>query len=229
MSSDEGIATAKYVVRCAIPASDGISVVDYTGSLITFYGEIGLAPEWADGQCGTDCQQKVSACLMAFTNGTGEHVDIAMSAHMPEIGDDSPRGWDQEAAFFGNIFFGSNDPEASGAYYCWGDETQNSNTGVNMAYYVPRFCQGYEDGECPFTMAGDSCDRTGREARVDDDDAMKDCEDDDGRSWPFAVTTYVEEIADHAYDNDDSSSSSTSSSDCTTGSSLDRLRCRLGL
>ena len=93
MSSDAGIATAKYLVRCALPANDTPTVKDYTGALIRLDGEIGLAPKWKTGFCGKDCMERVSACLMALINARGEHVPMELSANVKNADESCPASY----------------------------------------------------------------------------------------------------------------------------------------
>ena len=49
-----------------------------TGDKLKFKGFLGLAPEWREGKCDGACQEKVSSCLAALTNQTGDHVQVSM-------------------------------------------------------------------------------------------------------------------------------------------------------
>jgi hypothetical protein len=159
---------------------------------------MGLAPQWETGQCDKACQEKISACMMAFTNGTGNHIDIAMSAHDSVIGTGKPSGWDQEAAFYGNLFWASNDPEKGGAFFCMGEETYDANSGWFQSNFVPRFCQGYPSGACPFEQSFQSCDSLGAsKACSESSGAMRNCKDDTNRGWSYAITTYIREIDEY--------------------------------
>jgi hypothetical protein len=89
---------------------------DQYGTSYTFQGALGVGPEWETGSCGTDCQQQVSACLMAHINTSGQHIALMLD------GDSSALGWGedpsypfQEGSFFGNLF--TSPPQA---YYCEG-------------------------------------------------------------------------------------------------------------
>ena len=134
-------------------ADDSIRVKDYTGALVTLTGEIGLAPEWKDGQCEDDCQEAVSACLMAFTNGKGNHVNIELTSTLASIGTGhDKRAYPfQEAAFYGNIF--ASPPRA---YYCAGADFAGKNFGaVNVNQVDQRACSGWtaSGDKCPYTNA----------------------------------------------------------------------------
>src|SRR5262245_12570759 len=57
----------KYVAICALPDGDELVTGDDR-----FPGFYGLAPEWATGSCGAECQRWVSACLLAHVNAKGQ-------------------------------------------------------------------------------------------------------------------------------------------------------------
>jgi hypothetical protein len=191
MASDEGIATAKYVIRCALAADESLRIKDYTGGLVTLAGEVGLASEWKDGACDTTCQEKISACLMAFTNGSGEHVEIELAGHN-ELGANHAYRY-QEAAFYGNIFL---DPPK--AFYCVGDDYYYRGRQLET-----RACSGYNerDGECPYVRAGECNPEMGS---VENDDrcdfprhseAALSCKEAPSRgrnerSWSNPITTF---------------------------------------
>ncbi|MEE9382024.1 MAG: hypothetical protein V3V08_01235, partial [Nannocystaceae bacterium] len=102
----------------------------------TFHGKVGLAPEWKHGLCDEDCQEWVSACLLARTNETGATVSIDMRAGHPAIGTAAGNATftEQEAAFFGNLF--ANPPVA---FSCMGSEWEN-------ALYLKRSCANTAGG-----------------------------------------------------------------------------------
>src|SRR5712671_2384296 len=119
MTTTEGRNTVAYLVRCALPAGHSIKkTVD--GITYQFNGAVGLAPEWEQGACDRDCQEKVSACMMALVNTSGVHIPLWLTASMPEIGWGQNASYpDLEGAFFGNIFV----TDSSGrvpAYFCEG-------------------------------------------------------------------------------------------------------------
>jgi len=153
MASDGGIATAKYLVRCAMPASDSIRIKDYTGALVTLTGELGLTPTWSTGQCDAACQEQISSCLMAFTNGSGQHVAIEMSSQNAAIGSGHSYPY-QEAAFYGNLFL-----DTPKAYYCAGSDFAGLTVlGISLLAIDQRACSGYTalfgNSGCPYVNAG---------------------------------------------------------------------------
>ena len=92
MSTDNGKMLASYLVKCALTSSQEVRVKDYAGNLVSMKGSIGLAPKWLgdsvdpDGLCGTPCEEKVSACLMAHSNRSGTQVPILLSGPQSVLG-----------------------------------------------------------------------------------------------------------------------------------------------
>jgi hypothetical protein len=151
LSSDDGIATAKYMVRCALSAGESVNLVDYTGAVIHLNGELGMANEFKDGDCEGACQEKISACLMAFTNGYGNHVAIEMSAPFAPVGEGhSSSKSKQEATFYGNIF--ADPPQA---FFCVGKDADGL-FGWSSGFSVgeTRSCKGYSSTDCPYVKTG---------------------------------------------------------------------------
>jgi hypothetical protein len=79
---------------------------------------MGLAPQWEYGACDTNCQEYISACMLAHVNTSGKNIKLWLD------GDNSALGWGrstdypyQEGSFFGNIF--TNPPKA---YFCNGKD-----------------------------------------------------------------------------------------------------------
>ena len=114
LTSDTGRTTLGYLVRCALPAGHSIRKA-YNGTTYTFAGQLGLGAGWETGACDTNCQQLVSACMMAHVNTSGKHINLWIdSPTIIGLGRNSAYPM-QESAFFGNIFV--NPPKA---YYCNG-------------------------------------------------------------------------------------------------------------
>lgn len=100
--------TAEYLVECALPLGESITKTVGNETLV-FEGLLGLAPEWADDACDEDCQQWVSACLLARTNVSGQTVMIWIQADHPAIGYGVPEGLVHEASWYGNLFAASDE------------------------------------------------------------------------------------------------------------------------
>ncbi len=125
LSSTSGLMTTaggrdivKYMVKCALPAGQSLTKQDQNGVSYDFPGAIGVAPEAVTGSCDLDCQEKVSACMLAHVNNSGAHIGIWM------VGPDAAIGWGsspsfpyQEGAYFGNLF-----PTNWQGYYCGGKD-----------------------------------------------------------------------------------------------------------
>jgi hypothetical protein len=134
----DSLKTARYMVECALPAGESITKV-VNGQTIELAGAVGLAPEWEDSECDEDCQEWVSACLLARTNASGAAVSIFVTGEHEAIDSQVPSGLVFEAAFYGNIFA---DPE--GQYLCKG-----SSLDVVAARRDGRTCS--TTGTCHFT------------------------------------------------------------------------------
>lgn len=104
--------TAQYAVECALSDEQSVTkVID--GEDVVLHGALGLASEWYDGTCDEDCQQWVSACLLARTNVTGlAGVEVVLWIDDPASSDDPDPDYEYEGAFFGNLW------EESDGYVC---------------------------------------------------------------------------------------------------------------
>jgi hypothetical protein len=101
-----------FIARCALPRTTRFSV-QVGGSAIAVSGELGLAPDWGQsaGSCAEQCQQVVSACIIAKVNHQDNTVKISLrGAGLTASG--SPGDPNSEAAlfprpeatYFGNVF-----------------------------------------------------------------------------------------------------------------------------
>lgn len=146
-------ATAQYLVECALSPEQSITkTVD--GETVLLEGQLGLAPEWETEACDEDCQQWVTACLLARTNVTSETVWLGLRAHHPAIGtNDNPSFPLYEASWYGNLF--AKTPEQ---YFC-----QGNPAGLLSAHRAGRTCSTGQHEDCGFTELGrcrsnDRCD-----------------------------------------------------------------------
>lgn len=175
LSTAAGRATASYLVRCALPAGRSITRPDAHGQRHTFHGQLGLAPEWESGTCGTVCQEWISACMLSMVNTTGTHVPVWMLANHPAIGRGASEEFPhQEGAFFGNLF-----TEPPQAFYCRGRDYAHApapgriGSGQVNAPYVDAFA----------SLGG--CQQQCQHAADGDDAAVDSC-----ASWDRVVTIY---------------------------------------
>jgi len=177
----DGVDLVRYVVECALPLGDSIDK-QVDGKLVEFEGYLGLAPEWKTEACEEDCQQWVSACLLARTNVSGRTVPLWVVADHPSLGlgtnDDYPL---LEATFYGNLF-----AERPTQYFCRGSEE-----GVAAAIADGRTCSDDTPEDCGFTTFG-SCFARER-CIVLDDTYPTDCADGEpgaGTRYP-SLSTFV--------------------------------------
>ncbi|HMJ16307.1 MAG TPA: hypothetical protein VK524_33065 [Polyangiaceae bacterium] len=192
LRSETDSLTAGYMVRCALPAGESVNVVDYRGTVAHFPGELGLAPGWKSGNCDGNCQEDVSACLMALTNGEGKHIPLTLASTKNSLGGGHPSEYKyQEGAFYGNIFLSP--PKG---FFCIGTGSTNIatmwfawDTSVNA-----RMCSGYASRglACPYKQTGQctgmpwspqKCSKTS--------DTMTSCKDDANKTWQRPITTFM--------------------------------------
>ena len=77
---------------------------DQNGKNYTFAGSLGLAPGWKTGACDQNCQELISACLMAHVNTYGVHYPIWIDAAPTSVGWGAPASnYKMEATYFGNF------------------------------------------------------------------------------------------------------------------------------
>src|SRR4029079_12203872 len=103
MTTPGGRDIVKYMVRCALPTGQSLTKQDQNGVSYTFPGVIGIAPEAVNRPCDLDCQERISACMLAHVNNSGTHIAIWLDGPDAAIGwGSSPAYPYQEGAYFGN-------------------------------------------------------------------------------------------------------------------------------
>ncbi len=133
LSSTSGLMTTalgrlqvSYLVRCALPANASITKNDANGISYTFPGLLGMAPQWQNTSCDTNCEEAVSACMLAHVNTAGLHVPLWIVTQNAAVGwGQDPEFPNQEGSFFGNVFTpGAHgvDPSVTPAYFCTGSK-----------------------------------------------------------------------------------------------------------
>jgi hypothetical protein len=165
MTNEDGVDFASYLIRCALPSTSTIEIKKWDGALVALPGEVGMAPEWEEGQCDEACQEKVSACLLALTNDSGAHVTVEVTAPWHNTG--TNHEWTvSEAVFYGNLFL--DPPEAymaAGSDYAQtllqASAVPNEIIATNL---MPRSCSAVtamtyaefaaNQDACPITLAG---------------------------------------------------------------------------
>lgn len=151
MSEASGVLTdpttwpvAEYLVECALPLGASI-VKDVGGQTLVLEGRLGLAPQWEHGDCDEDCQQWVSACMLARANVSGSGTDLWLRAVHPAIGTGEDADYETyEASYFGNLFTGER-------YMCRGSQHALAQAEVagRTCSVDPASCgvQAYDDCE----------------------------------------------------------------------------------
>lgn len=141
LSTAQGRDVARYVVECALPSGETL-IKSVDDQVVMLEGWLGLAPEWKTGSCDEDCQQWVSACLLARTNVSGQTVSMWVAADHPAVGlGTSPAYPLHEAAFFGNLF-----ASAPALHFCRGSDDAQAAAVANG-----RTCTGEDPTICGFT------------------------------------------------------------------------------
>jgi hypothetical protein len=185
--SAEGAVLWKYIARCAL--GEGQSLEGPDG--VELKGGVGVAPEWVSGSCDVACQERVSACIFALTNPTGQHVQLSLLSAAPGApaslapGDADRDFAYQEGAFYGNLFNGE-------AYVCRGADSDQGPERKRWCAFAPERCSGaiarfVDAGSC-----ADACDMSC--TRLSDGTercAAKRCRDPQGHEWSFPITTHL--------------------------------------
>jgi hypothetical protein len=102
----------RYVVLCAVPEGQSRGYTSLvTGRTYTWWGKLGLAPGWSQGQPATlPEQQVITACLAVHANKFGLHIPLsvlgqdATGATLPYTASELATYSENEACFFGNAF-----------------------------------------------------------------------------------------------------------------------------
>jgi hypothetical protein len=100
-STQDGASLLHYLVQCALPAGDAISV---NGA--TYNGLFGIAPAWKSQPLTGDAQEAVTACLLGSANYFGVSVWISGRMHGFDdtTADERHRFMNYEGSFYGNVF-----------------------------------------------------------------------------------------------------------------------------
>ncbi len=138
-----------YAYSCALPSSSRMEL-EIGGEMWEFTGQLGLAPEWETGACDVECQEWVSACLLARTNQFGVPVELSLRGNHPALAVPAQVAQAftlREGSFYGNVFTEGADV-AGRAYACAGGR------GSAMWELTDRFCSTIGDG-CPIETVAD--------------------------------------------------------------------------
>ena len=179
-ASEDARKTFSYVIGCALPKGTDVVIPALAGQpSYTFSGELGVAPAWSHGACGTTCQGAVSACVLARVNALGQHVSISLRGNADGLSvtpAERAAYTHREATYFGNVF-----SSVQRLYAC--------RTATDDQALIGRVCgQGANVVGCAVTVIGD-CDAVC--ARRDDTDGYySDCHAPGDSTFPRAVTVF---------------------------------------
>lgn len=153
IETEEGRDVFSYIVSCALPSGESVTVQDSAGTSYTFGGLIGLAPAWATTTPTVSDRRWVTACVLARTNYYGVPVEISMRGSASALATDAAEESAfsaAEGAFYGDLF----DDQAQSWYACGASTT---------AIEPLRLCTISENGSttmCGFTytnLCSSSC------------------------------------------------------------------------
>ncbi len=79
----------EYAVGCALDADTDVSWENFINqTTVTWNGELGLCPEWETDPLSEQCQELISACVLARNNAFGEEVLVSLRGRKPINGGD---------------------------------------------------------------------------------------------------------------------------------------------
>jgi hypothetical protein len=145
LATADGREVLTYLVSCALPTGTNLIASDNT----EFDGEIGVAPQWLDGQLDPDGQRWVSACVFARVSDLDVAIPISMRGPNDALqaSADEVANWTiQQGAFYGLLFTGDS---ASGPEWlaCSGADAAEAET-------VDRICASPDPANPGFTKCG---------------------------------------------------------------------------
>jgi hypothetical protein len=171
LATAEGRDVYSYLVSCALP--DGVNIEatvpgaadtappesNYicTAERCSFYGALGLAPDWIDHRLASKDERWISACIFARVNANDTAEAISLRGPHPALivsVDEAELFTVEEGAFYGNLFNHEDDPIDWNA--CRGEDQASGE----FAGLVLRDCAEEDPANpgksyCGFTYAGD--------------------------------------------------------------------------
>lgn len=161
LHSPEGQELLAFLIGCALPEGVTLTAPDPNGGPgIEFFGEIGVAPNWADEPLDQSGRRWVTACILSRVNNNNVTVEISIRGPNPALDSTAAERAShsvEEGAFYGDIFGPVNQP--LDWFACQGkDQAAGETGGLN-----DRDCtepdpknKGYT--LCGFVSAGDCAD-----------------------------------------------------------------------
>jgi hypothetical protein len=157
LATQDGREVLSFIVSCALP--DGVTLVATApdGTLLEFFGELGLASEWLDHPLREAGRGWVSACLFARVNANNAALPLSLRGPNQALAatPEEAAGWSlEEGAFYGDYFVSPGEPVSWIA--CRGEDQALGEAGG----LVERDCAEPDPADptrtqCGFTYAGD--------------------------------------------------------------------------
>lgn len=163
LESAEGQELLAFLISCALPEGESLVAPDlsFPGAPdIEFFGEIGVAPDWATEPLDANGRRWVTACILSRVNDNGVSVEISIRG--PNAALASTPGelatWSvEEGAFYGDIFGALNKPLEW--YACRGaDQAAGETGGLNDRDCTEPNPANPGHTMCGFIYAGDCAD-----------------------------------------------------------------------
>ena len=113
LSTPDGQEVFSFLVSCALPDTVTLEATLPDGTVLDFFGELGLAPQWVHRPLNNDDKGWVSACMFARVNNHDVSIPISLRGptHALTADADERAGWPlEEGAFYGMLFTPDDQP-----------------------------------------------------------------------------------------------------------------------
>ena len=108
LESPEGQELLAFLIGCALPEGVTLVATDPNGGPdIEFFGEIGVAPEWANRALDQTDRHWVSACILSRVNNNDVTVEISIRGPLTVLDSTAAERLShsvEEGAFYGDIY-----------------------------------------------------------------------------------------------------------------------------
>lgn len=108
LATPEGQELLAFLIGCALPEGTTLTAPDPNGGPdIEFFGEIGVAPDWATRALDRSDRRWVTACILSRVNDNNVTVEISMRGPLAALDSTAAERAShtvEEGAFYGDIF-----------------------------------------------------------------------------------------------------------------------------
>ncbi|MFT3698796.1 MAG: hypothetical protein QM831_36960 [Kofleriaceae bacterium] len=113
INTADGRDVLTYMISCALPAGQSITLTDSTGAAWSFAGSIGVAPAWSTRALTLDEQRWETGCVLGRVNYFGVKVDLSMRGNNAALAITSADATytELDGIFYGNLFDSSGPKE----------------------------------------------------------------------------------------------------------------------